>query len=96
MIGASFLHKHMEENLNIIFTQVIKEHRVRTVQSLLNEVLPTFYEHGFVFDDLLNALANYMNDSEDVVLRECVKSLEQVIDRLRVLKIQKAEGVENV
>jgi hypothetical protein len=76
----------MEENLNAVFVTYIKEHRVRTVQSLLNEVLPTFYEHGFVFDDLLDALANYMNDSEDLILRECVPSIEQVIDHLRKLQ----------
>lgn len=86
----------MEENLNTIFTQVIKEHRVRTVQSLLNEALPTFYEHGFVFDDLLNALANYMNDSEDLTLLQCVPFIEQAIDHLRALNKHSTEGVENV
>lgn len=86
----------MEENLNAVFVTYIKEHRVRTVYNLLNEVLPTFYEHGFVFDDLLNALANYMNDSEDLTLNECVPFIERTIDHLRALNKHSSEGVKNV
>lgn len=76
----------MEEKFEEIFTDAIKQHRVRTIRELMNEIFPTFYSHGFTFDDLLNALADYMNDSDDLVIRECVPCIEQAIDHLRKLQ----------
>ncbi|BDA74356.1 hypothetical protein CAL7716_085220 [Calothrix sp. PCC 7716] len=76
----------MEEKFELIFTEAIKQHRVRTIRELINEIFPVFQDNGFTFDDLLNALADYMNDSDDLVLRECVPHIEQAIDHLRKLQ----------
>ncbi|MBW4603987.1 MAG: hypothetical protein KME29_31585 [Calothrix sp. FI2-JRJ7] len=76
----------MEEKLENIFASAIKQHRVRTLRELMNEIFPVFQDNGFTFDDLLNALADYANDSDDLVLHECMPCIERTINHLRKLQ----------
>lgn len=76
----------MEEKFNIIFAEIIQKYRVQVLRSFISEFLPVLEEHGFTFDDLLNALADYMHTSDDLALGDCVPILERLIDYLRKLR----------
>lgn len=76
----------MEEKFNTIFAEIIQKYRVQVLRSFISEFLPVLEEHGFTFDDLLNAIADYMHASGDLALGECVPTLEKMIDCLRKLK----------
>lgn len=60
--------------------------RRQALTQFLGEFVQILDDEGYTFEDLLNALANHMHASDDLVLVECVPMLEKLIEYSRTLK----------
>lgn len=68
--------------------------RRQALTQFMGEFVQILDDEGYTFEDLLNALANHMHTSGDLVLRECVPMLEKLIDYSQKLKTQGASNHE--
>jgi hypothetical protein len=60
--------------------------RRQALTQFMGEFVQILDDEGYTFEDLLNALANHMHTSDNLVLVECVPILETLIDTLQNLK----------
>jgi hypothetical protein len=78
-----YLQNLMEYEKEIRLT--LQGFRRQALTQFMGQFVQILDSEGYTFEDLLNALANHMHTSGDLVLVECVPMLEKLIDYSRTL-----------